>query len=89
MNLLTRHILIPTVAPALIVGLYFMPVSLVGCANRGLMALAIVSASLVAGVVTGLLGLLSGPRGGASPGWWMASTCILLLPALLVLGPLG
>lgn len=29
------------------------------------------------------------PRGIPVSGWWIAAMCILVLPALLVLGPLG
>jgi len=89
MSLFTRHILIPAIAPLAVVGLYFTPVSLIGCANRGLIALAVVFISLVAGITTGVLGLRARARNGAASGWWIASTCILVLPVLLVLGPLG
>ena len=37
---LLRHVALPAVAPAAIVGLYFTPVLLFGCVNRGLLALA-------------------------------------------------
>ena len=89
MTLFTRHILLPAIAPLSIIGLYFTPVSLMGCANRGLVALAIVFLSLVAGIAAGVMGLQARGRNGTGAGWWIASTLILLLPALLVLGPLG
>ena len=90
MNRLTRHVLVPAVAPLAIVGLYFTPVTLMGCVNRGLVAVTIVLASLLAGIAAGVLGLRARAGNDASSsGWWMASAFILLLPALLVLGPLG
>jgi hypothetical protein len=52
MNALARHLLIPATAPAALVGLYFTPVTLFGCVNRGWLALAVVLISAVAACVT-------------------------------------
>lgn len=89
MSAFTKHVLVPAIAPIAIVALYFTPVSMVGCVNRGLMALTVVFISLIAGIVTGVLGLKARARGDTASGWWIASTCVLAIPALLVLGPLG
>ena len=35
-----RHVALPALAPAALVGLFFTPVMLFGCVNRGLLALA-------------------------------------------------
>jgi hypothetical protein len=88
MDRLAKHILLPAVAPAIVVGLYFTPVALVGCANRGLLALGVVLVSLVAGIATGLVGIKARRRDPGSRWWWIASMSILALPAFLVLGPL-
>ncbi len=89
MSAFTKHVLVPAIAPISIVALDFTPVSLVDCVNRGLMALAVVFISLAAGIVTGVLGFKTRGRGTPASGWWIASTCVLVTPALLVLGPLG
>lgn len=89
MSAFTKHIPIPVIAPIAIVVLYLTPVSLVGCVNRGLMALAVVFISLIAGIVTGVLGVRARVKGNSDSGWWIASTCVLATPAILVLGPLG
>lgn len=89
MDRVARFILIPLFAPLAIVGLYLMPVSVLGCANRGLVALAVVFISLIAGIVTGLRGVRAQQRNDGVWGWWFAAACILALPALLVIGPLG
>ena len=89
MSTFTKHILVPAIAPIAIVVLYLTPVSLFGCANRGLMALAVVFISLIAGIATGVLGIRARLKGDSGSGWWIASTCVLATPALLVLGPLG
>jgi len=80
---------IPAVAPAAIVGLYFTPVLLFGCVNRGLMALAVVLVSAVAAFGTIGKGIRARAQNDPSSSWWLLSTLILLLPIALVLGPLG
>jgi hypothetical protein len=89
MSAFTRHSVIPSIAPLAVVGLYFTPVSLIGCVPRGLLALAIVFISLVAGIVIGMRGLRARMKGDSVSGWSIASMCLLALPALLVFGPLG
>jgi hypothetical protein len=89
MSRLTRHVLVPAIAPLAVVGLYLTPVAVFGCANRGLLALGVVVISLVAGIVTGVLGLRAKSEDVVASRWWLLSTLILAVPALLVLGPLG
>jgi hypothetical protein len=89
MNTFIRHVALPAIAPATIVGLYFTPVLLFGCVNRGLMALAVVLISAVAAFVTIGIGIRANARNDPSSSWWLLSTLILLLPIVLVLGPLG
>lgn len=88
MGRVARHILLPAVAPAAIVGLYFTPVTAIGCANRGLLALGVVLVSLLAGIAIGLVGMKDRRNDPDSRWWWIASMFMLALPALLVLGPL-
>jgi hypothetical protein len=82
-------VLLPAIAPAAIVGLYFTPVSLVGCANRGLMALAVAFVAAAAAFTTVGIGIRATRRNDRSSGWWIISTLILALPLVLLLGPLG
>jgi hypothetical protein len=84
-----KHIVIPAVVPTVAIGLYFMPVSLLGCVNRGLIALAVVLISLLGGIAAAVVALRLRVRHNAESGWWVTSACILALPAALVLGPLG
>ena len=88
MHRAVKHILLPAIAPAAVVGLYFTPVALIGCANRGLLALGVVFASLITGIAVGLIGIKERRRDPRSRWWWIASLAILAAPALLVLGPL-
>jgi hypothetical protein len=85
---LLKHVGLPAVGPAAIVGLYFTPVLLFGCVNRGLMAVGVVLVSTVAAVVTTWKGVRL-PSTDPSRSLWLLTTAILLLPAALLLGPLG
>ena len=89
MDRLAKHILLPAVAPAATIGLYFTPVALIGCANRGLLALGVVLVSLVAGIVMGIVGIKACRRDPRTRWWWIGSMFILATPTFLVLGPLG
>ena len=89
MNLFTKHIGLPAIVPASVIGLYFTPVVLFGCVNRGLLALAVVLLSTVAAVVTAGLSLRARAQNPLVASWWLISTLILVLPLALVIGPLG
>jgi len=89
MSALIRHLLIPAVAPAALVGLYFTPVTLFGCVNRGLLALAVVLISAVAACVTTAKGARARLHGSPSASRWLLSTLVLVTPIVLILGPLG
>ena len=89
MSALARHLLIPAVAPVALVGLYFTPVTLFGCVNRGLLALAVVLISAVAACVTTAKGARARLQGSSSASWWLLSTLVLVTPIVLILGPLG
>jgi uncharacterized membrane protein YhaH (DUF805 family) len=88
-NRLVLHVALPGISTAAIVGLYFTPVDVFGCAGRGLIAVAIVLLSLLAAFGTVALALKKRMKGEPGSGWWILSTLILMVPALLVLGPLG
>ena len=89
MNAVVKHIALPVAAPLAIVGLYFTPVLLFGCVNRGLLAVAIVLVSAIAACVTTGKGVRARTQGLPSANWWLLSTLILVLPIALVLGPFG
>jgi hypothetical protein len=85
-----RHLLLPLVAPAALIWLYLTPKSVFGCANRGYMALAVVSLALVAGVATAMKGITARKRGdNEAANWWTVTTLILVSPLILLVGPLG
>ena len=81
--------LLPALAPLALVGLYFTPVSLIGCANRGLLALLVIGLSTIAAFATVALALRGRTRGDPAASWWILSMLILTLPLVLLLGPLA
>jgi hypothetical protein len=87
-NPFVRHVALPALAPAALIGLYFTPVLLFGCVNRGLLAVAVALASAVGAFVTVGIALRLRVRGKPA-GLWIVSTLILASPLALLLGPLG
>ena len=85
-----RHLILPLVAPATLICLYFTPKTVFGCANRGLMALAAVFLAMVASIPTAMKGAAAKRRGANDEAnWWLVTTLILLSPLVLIIGPLG
>ena len=89
MSRVVKHVLLPAIAPLAIVALYFTPVTVFGCANRGLAAFGIAIVAGLAGIVTGVLGIRARLQRESDSGWWMVTTLVLAMPAVLLLGPLG
>jgi hypothetical protein len=87
MQRVVRHVLLPAVAPAAIVALYLTPAPVIGCATRGLLALA-VTLSSAAGAF-GAVGLAFRGRRDPAASWWVLSAAVLMAPLGLLLGPLG
>ena len=83
-----KHIGLPALGPAAVIGLYFTPVMVFGCVNRGLMAVGVVLISTVAAVVTTWRAARL-PVSDRTRSLWLLSTLILLLPVALLFGPLG
>ena len=87
MTKLTRHILIPTLAPLLFFAVAATPVALLGCRNRGLLALIIAFASVLCALYTAIKGANCRFRHDPSANWWLLTSLILAIPpvALLIL----
>ena len=89
MNIYVKHIVLPAVAPATIVALYFTPVMVFGCAKRGLVALSIALISTIFAFVTIGFGFFAQKRRDPISRWWILSAIIFMLPLALLVGPLG
>lgn len=88
MNKSLTHVVIPLLAPLSVVVLYYTPVAITGCVERGVAALAVALVSVGAAFFSAGAGLRASVRGERS-GWWLATTIILTLPIVLLVGPLG
>ena len=85
-----RHLILPSIAPVMLISLYFTPKTVFGCANRGYMALAVVLLAMVAAVPAAMKGAAAKRRGAnEEANWWTVTTLILLSPLVLLVGPLG
>lgn len=90
MKKITKHLILPSLAPILIICLYFTPKHVFGCANRGLMALAVTLVALILAFASVAKTIAEKRQGEIQESyWWIPTTLILITPALLLLGPLG
>ena len=63
-----RHVVLPAAAPIALVGLYFTPLSVLGCATRGWLALVVVVASVAGAFVAIGLAFRHQRHGGTGGG---------------------
>ena len=80
MNRTLHHILLPALAPAAFFLVASTPVEVLGCFNRGLMALSVAMVSVIAGMIFAVKGGLARRRGDPDARWWVVSALILAIP---------
>jgi hypothetical protein len=87
MSRIAHHILIPAFAPLISFAIALTPVEVLGCRNRGLMALTVSLISGLTALVMAIIALKMRIRGDVNSVWWVASTLVLTIPvvALIVL----
>jgi hypothetical protein len=88
-DLALRHVALPALAPLALVALYFTPLTVIGCRDRGLLALLVTAVSAVAAFACIGLAFRARARGETAALWWTLSAAILTLPLALLIGPLG
>jgi hypothetical protein len=84
MNFL-HHILIPSLLPIAFFTVAATPVEVLGCRNRGLLALLIVFVSVLAGLAAAVRAVQGRRRGEADSGRWVVSALILAIPPVALL----
>jgi hypothetical protein len=84
-NQIYRHILLPAFAPVLFLVVATTPVDVLGCANRGLLAVAIAFLSVLAGLGAAVAGARGRRRGDPNANWWATSALVLAIPAVLLI----
>ncbi len=85
MNRVLKHIILPAIVPALFFSVAAMPVAVLGCGNRGLLAVMIALAGALGGLGAASMGVKGRMRGDSRAYWWAASSLILAVPAVAVL----
>lgn len=83
----TSPILLSAIMPLAFFIIAMIPVQVIGCRNRGILALLIALSSGIAAVVTSIIGLRERMRGKPDASRWIVSTLILTIPvvALIIL----
>jgi hypothetical protein len=85
MKLFIYHIIIPAIMPAAFFVIASIPVELLGCRTRGLIALLIALLSGLAALSAAIIGLKGRMRGDVYAIWWVASSLILTLPVIALI----
>jgi len=80
-----RHILLPAFAPVLLLVIAMTPVDVLGCRNRGLMAIVIAFLSVLAGLGSAIAGIRWKMQGRPDANWWATSALVLAIPAVLLI----
>ena len=85
MKRIVYYIIIPAVMPAAFFVIASMPVEVLGCRTRGLIALLIALVSGLAALGAAIIGLKGRMRGDIYAIWWVASSLILTLPVIALI----
>jgi hypothetical protein len=85
MNRLAKHILLPAILPLLFFMIALSPVEMLGCRNRGLLALAVSLISGLSALGTAFIGVKERIRGDSKAMWWVLSTLVLTIPVVAMI----
>ena len=84
MQKIIKHILIPAMVGVIFFAIAALPVELLGCYNRGLIAALVALAAGILGVVAAVKALKGKIRGEANSSLWMASALIFAIPTIFI-----
>jgi hypothetical protein len=85
MKRIVYHIIIPAFMPAVFFVIALMPVEVLGCRTRGLIALLVALFSGLAALGAAIIGVKGRMRGDIYAIWWVASSLILTLPVIALI----
>ena len=85
MKRILRHSIIPSVVPTVFLVIAAMPGQVMGCRNRKLLAVLLALIGGLAVLGTLIIGAIRKMRGDPNAGWWMTSTLILVIPAVVII----
>jgi hypothetical protein len=84
MRKITKHVMIPAAVPAFFFMIAFLPVEILGCRNRGLIAAFIAITAGILGIAAAVTGLMGRIRKDVNSSLWIASALILSIPAIYI-----
>ncbi len=79
-----RHFVIPMIITVIFFAVAVMPVEILGCRNRGLIAAGVALAAGILGIVAAARAVLGKIRGDAGSSMWVASALIFAIPAIYI-----
>lgn len=79
------HLALPTLAVLLFFINAALPVTVLGCFNRGLVALIIAFTTILAGLGTAVMALKTSRSDREGAKWWIVSTLILVIPSIALM----
>jgi hypothetical protein len=85
MNPVTRHLLLPAVMSAAFFAVATSPIGLLGCRNRGLLALLLAFACGLLSLADAVRFAKGRLRGDKAALWWLASSLILVIPVIAMI----
>jgi len=84
MKKIIKHIMIPAMVAVIFFAIAALPVELLGCYNRGLIAAVVALAAGVLGIVAAVKALMGKMRGDANSSLWMTSALIFAIPVIFI-----
>ena len=85
MNPIILHLMLPSILPALFFLVASTPVEVLGCFNRGLIALLIAFIGVLGGLAAAIMGVKEKRTGGPKKNWWVVSALFLSIPAVALI----
>ncbi len=84
MTKITKHVLIPAIVTAIFFVVASLPVELLGCYIRGLIAAILAIAAGILGIVAAEKALIGKMRKDANSPFWVVSALILAIPVVFI-----
>ena len=80
-----HHVVIPAILPAAFFLVALSPVEVLGCRNRGLLALLIALLSGLSALGAAIISIRGRMRGKPHTMWWVGSALVLTVPVIAVI----
>ena len=85
MTRVTRHVVLPSLVPALFFAVASMPRETLGCRNQALAVVAIAFASVLGALAVTIVGATKRLRRDPEAWWWLGTTLLLVIAPVALL----